>query len=76
MDDASKFDIDAGWEKSGKIWLPTKFFPLSCLDEARTFEFREWDILITSYPKTGIVIYYFLQRSKVMVTNIQKCTFS
>ncbi len=54
MDNKSKFDVDAKWEKSGKIWLPTKIFPLSCLEDAQTFEFRDRDILLSTYPKTGI----------------------
>ncbi len=54
MDDKSKFDVDAKWEKSGRIWLPTIAFPLSCLEDAQKFEFRDGDILLATYPKTGI----------------------
>ena len=53
MDNKSKFDLDVKWEKSGRIWLPTKWFPLSCLEEAQRFEFRDGDILVSTYPKTG-----------------------
>ncbi len=54
MDDKSKFDVDAQWVKSGNIWLPTKIFTQSSLEDAQKFEFRDGDILLATYPKTGI----------------------
>ncbi len=58
MDDKTKFDVDVEWEKCGNIWLPTKWTPPSCLEDAQEFEFRDTDVLLATYPKTGTVKKY------------------
>ena len=54
MIDLSKFDVDVKWKKVGKMWLATKYIQPSILEEIKEFEFSKDDVLIISYPKTGM----------------------
>ena len=56
MSDPSKFESDVGWKQFGDMWLPSKTFPPSCIEDAANFEFREGDVIVQSYPRTGTCI--------------------
>ena len=62
MADSSLFDVDAKWKNVGDMWIPSEYFPEKTLEAAENFKFRESDILIVSYPKTGNTHYSFISR--------------
>ncbi len=51
--DMSKFDLDPGmYEYPKEIWH-CEGFPREAVNAAKTFKFRDTDILAATYPKTG-----------------------
>ena len=51
-------DVDPGMYRHplGDIWMPSCFPPES-LDAALTFQLRDTDILTSTYPKTGEMLF-------------------